>query len=66
MSEQKPRPDMARVNIHLTRDEKAAVDDWRYANRVPTRAFAVRLLVAQALGRPAPKDLRRGEGDAEP
>lgn len=39
-----------RFVMMLSAAELDAVDDWRYANRITTRARAVRLLIAQAVG----------------
>lgn len=40
---------LERLQIMLTADEMAALDDWRYSNRVPTRAAAVRELLKRGL-----------------
>ncbi|RLL73828.1 hypothetical protein D8666_14550 [Ochrobactrum soli] len=34
-----------RLHIKITKDELEAIDDWRYANRVPSRSEAVRRLI---------------------
>ena len=41
------RPD--RLQIMLTREELAALDDWRFARRMPSRAAAVRELLKRGL-----------------
>ena len=38
-----------RLQIILTQEEVAALDDWRYANRMPTRAAAVRELMRRGM-----------------
>ena len=38
-----------RLQIMLTEDELVAVDDWRFARRMPTRAAAVRELLKRGL-----------------
>jgi hypothetical protein len=38
-----------RLQIMLTGDELAAVDDWRFARRMPSRASAVRELLKRGL-----------------
>lgn len=38
-----------RLQLKITADEVRAIDDWRYANRVPSRSEAVRRLVRLAL-----------------
>ena len=38
-----------RLHVKITADEIEAIDDWRYANRVPTRSEAVRRLIAAGL-----------------
>ena len=38
-----------RLQIMLTDDELAAVDDWRFAKRMPSRASAIRELLKRGL-----------------
>jgi hypothetical protein len=38
-----------RLQIMLTEDELAALDDWRFAKRMPSRASAVRELLKRGL-----------------
>jgi hypothetical protein len=38
-----------RLQIMLTEQELAAIDDWRFARRMPTRAAAVRELLKRGL-----------------
>jgi hypothetical protein len=38
-----------RLQIMLTPDELAALDDWRFARRMPSRAAAVRELLRRGL-----------------
>jgi metal-responsive CopG/Arc/MetJ family transcriptional regulator len=38
-----------RLQIMLTEDELQALDDWRFANRMPSRAAAVRDLLRRGL-----------------
>jgi hypothetical protein len=38
-----------RLQIKITADEIKAIEDWRYANRVPSKSEAVRRLCAIAL-----------------
>ena len=38
-----------RLQIMLTNDELAAVDDWRFRRRMPSRASAVRELIKRGL-----------------
>jgi hypothetical protein len=38
-----------RLQIMLTEDELAAIDDWRFSRRMPTRAAAVRELLKRGL-----------------
>lgn len=38
-----------RLQIMLTEDELAALDDWRFASRMPSRAAAVRELLKRGL-----------------
>jgi hypothetical protein len=67
-----------RLQIMLTEEELSALDDWRFANRMPSRAAAIRELLKRGLaaegkviggGRTKSKefgvtDLDEGEGDA--
>ena len=39
-----------RLQIMLTPEEIAALDDWRFANRMPSRAAAIRELLRRGLG----------------
>lgn len=38
-----------RLQILLATEELAAIDDWRYDNRIPTRAAAIRELLRRGL-----------------
>jgi len=38
-----------RLQIMLSEEELAALDDWRYANRMPSRAAAIRDLLRRGL-----------------
>jgi len=38
-----------RLQIMLTEDELAAIDDWRFARRMPSRAAAIREIVKRGL-----------------
>lgn len=38
-----------RLQIMLTREEVTALDDWRFARRMPSRAAAVRELLKRGL-----------------
>jgi hypothetical protein len=38
-----------RLQIMLTEEELAAIDDWRFSRRMPTRAAAVRELLKRGL-----------------
>ena len=38
-----------RLQIMLTEDELALLEDWRFANRMPSRAAAVRELLKRGL-----------------
>lgn len=39
-----------RLQIILTAEELTALDDWRFANRMPTRAAAIRELMKRGMG----------------
>lgn len=38
-----------RLQLILTREELTALDDWRFANRMPTRAAAIRELLKRGM-----------------
>jgi hypothetical protein len=38
-----------RLQIILTQEELAALDDWRFTNRMPTRAAAIRELMKRGM-----------------
>lgn len=50
-----------RLQIMITEDELQAIDDWRFARRMPTRAAAVRELLKRGLA--AEGFDRAGAGD---
>lgn len=45
-----------RMQLLLTSEDIAAVDDWMFANRVRTRSEAIRQLVARGFAEPVPAD----------
>jgi len=40
---------VARLQIMLTEDELAALDDWRFVRRMPSRAAAIREILKRGL-----------------
>jgi len=42
-------PKDVRLPIMVTQQEATAIDDWRFEHRVPTRAEAIRQLIALGL-----------------
>jgi hypothetical protein len=44
-----------RLQIMLSAEELAALDDWRFMHRMPSRAAAVRELLQRGLGLGAPE-----------
>lgn len=40
---------MERLQVMLTDDELAALDDWRFSHRMPSRASAIRELLKRGL-----------------
>lgn len=48
-----------RIPVLCTKDLTERIDDWRYANRVPSRAEAVRRLLVRGLEASA-EDQRKG------
>jgi len=44
-----PSPTRERLLIMLTEDELSALDDWRFRQRMPSRAAAVRELLRRGL-----------------
>ena len=55
-----------KIQVMLDDSELAAIDDWRFENRVPSRAAAIRelirrgLLTSKEFGRP-PQDANSGD-----
>lgn len=47
MSDDEPKD--VRLPVMVTRSEAEAIDEWRFANRVPTRAEAIRRLIRLGL-----------------
>ena len=62
MAQAKARPDKkTRLQIMLRSDELTAVDDWRFANRMPSRAAAIRELLRRGVASSKnSRPLRRG------
>jgi hypothetical protein len=50
-----------RLQIMLTEEELVAIDDWRFARRMPTRAAAVRELLRRGLVAEGFVEARSGE-----
>jgi hypothetical protein len=50
----KPLKRTEKLQIMLDDEELAAIDDWRFANRMPSRAAAIRELLRRGLGAGAP------------
>ena len=44
-----------RLQIMLTQEELTALDDWRFARRMPTRAAAIRELLKRGLAADGPQ-----------
>lgn len=61
------RPDLRaeRLQVMLTAEELAALDDWRFTRRMPSRASAVRELLRRGLAADGldPADSRRRSTD---
>jgi hypothetical protein len=51
-----------RLQIILSQEELAALDDWRYAARMPTRAAAIRELLKRGMAVQAEGDGAKGIG----
>lgn len=47
--EMEPEPKDVRLPIMVTATEAKAIDDWRFEKRIPTRAEAIRQLIALGL-----------------
>lgn len=54
-----------RLQIMLSPEELAALDDWRFAHRMPTRAAAIRELLKRGMAAAAhgPEERRRKSRD---
>ncbi len=50
MAQAKPAKRTEKVQVMLDEQELQAIDDWRFDNRVPTRAAAIRELLRRGLG----------------
>lgn len=50
-----------RLPVMVSRSAVQAIDGWRYANQVPTRAEAIRRLIEMGLEAAASKSTQRGE-----
>jgi hypothetical protein len=50
-----------RLQVMLRLDELAAIDDWRFARRMPSRAAAIRELLRRGL--PGRKTTQRSKSD---
>lgn len=51
-----------RLQIILTQEELAALDDWRFAARMPTRAAAIRELMKRGMAVRTDEDGAKGIG----
>ncbi len=49
MSDERPPKRTEKIQIMLDDDELAAIDDWRFENRLPSRAAAIRELIRRGL-----------------
>ncbi|SMF75756.1 hypothetical protein SAMN06265365_1291 [Tistlia consotensis] len=49
MAEAQPPKRTEKVQVMLDDEELRAIDDWRFDNRVPTRAAAIRELLRRGL-----------------
>ncbi|HUK59593.1 MAG TPA: hypothetical protein VLV50_10225 [Stellaceae bacterium] len=50
-----------RLQIMLSPDELAAIDDWRFAQRMPSRAAAIRELIRLGIDAVAQKPSTQGQ-----
>ena len=44
-----PQKRLERLQLMVTEDELAAIDDWRFTSRMPSRAAAIRELLHRGL-----------------
>lgn len=49
MAEKKPPKRTEKIQIMLDDDELEAIDSWRFENRLPSRAAAIRELIRRGL-----------------
>ena len=49
-----------RIQIQLTEDELSALDAWRFANQIPSRAAAIRELMRLGLSNTDVRELPEG------
>ncbi len=53
------------IQIPLSEDELAAVDDWRFANRMPSRAATIRALLKLGLAMEGGRPVASGRKSSE-
>ncbi len=56
MTEQRPPKRTEKLQLMLDLDELQAIDDWRFENRMPSRAAAIRELLRRGLIAPGFND----------
>lgn len=49
MAEKRPQKRTEKIQVMLDDDELVAIDDWRFAKRLPSRAAAIRELIRRGL-----------------
>lgn len=49
MTDDRPLKRTEKIQIMLDDDELSAIDDWRFDNRLPSRAAAIRELIRRGL-----------------
>ena len=49
MSDERPPKRTEKIQLMLDDDELMAIDDWRFENRLPSRAAAIRELIRRGL-----------------
>lgn len=50
MSNETSPPRSERIQVQLSQDELTILDEWRFTNRIPSRAAAIRELLRVGLG----------------
>lgn len=65
MADDRPPKRTEKLQLMLDRDELQAIDDWRFENRLPSRAAAIRELLRRGLNARGFEDPRADASSTE-